>query len=397
MNYILFDTNRSYQNLLPLTFTRPVSELRIGILTIKEKWEKYLNDNCSYYVKDYLRIKFGSRIDTENIFINSVVLPDSHLAHEVKNLHPNTFLKKDNTIVAVRLDFEAANNFEKVNFNDLQAQEYRYEISTIEYVWDIFRLNGQEIESDFMLFTKNRSSLPISPTNTIVNPENIFIDEGAEVECAVLNAKDGFIYIGKNAVVMENTVIRGSLALCESSQLKVRTTIYGPVTVGPHSKVGGEISESVITGYSNKAHDGFLGNSVIGEWCNIGAGTNNSNLKNNYEIVKLWNYREQKFVSTGLQFCGLIMGDHSKCGINTMFNTGTVLGVSCNIFGAGFPRNYIPSFSWGGAHGFIDYKFEKAIETARKVMERRHIELSVEDMAILKYVYETGKNNDKIL
>lgn len=388
MNYIIFDTNRNYQNFLPLTYTRPVSELRIGILTIREKWEMYLEVNLSYMCKEYLKYKYQQVTLSDNILINSAILPDAHLAREVSMLQANTYLAKDNIIIAVRLDYEGVINFEKINFAHLNYKQYSYEISYIEQLWDIFEKNEQEIESDFMLITKNRDSLPVSPTNTLVNPDNIFIDEGAEVECSVLNAKDGFIYIGKNAVVMENSVIRGSLALCEHSQLKVRSTIYGPVTIGPYSKIGGEISESVIMGFTNKAHDGFLGNSVIGYWCNLGAGTNNSNLKNNYDIVKLWNYREKQFISTGLQFCGLIMADHSKCGINTMFNTGTVVGLSCNIYGSGFPRNFISSFSWGGAHGYTEYNFDKAIQTATRVMQRRNIQITNEDIEILRYIFE---------
>lgn len=388
MNFILFDSAKDYKNLLPLTYTRPISDLRIGILTIAQKWEKYLNVNISYSPMNYLAKKFPMKVENDNILINSVILPDAHVVKEITNLPLNTYLFKNNIIIAVRLDYDSVMNFEKINFNLLNKKEYHYQISYIEHLWDLVELNGQEIESDFFLITKDRNSMPISPTNTIVNPDNIFIEPGAEVECSVLNAKDGFIYIGKDAVIMENSVIRGSLALCEHAQLKVRATIYGPVTIGPYCKVGGEVSESIIMGYSNKAHDGYLGNSVIGYWCNLGAGTNNSNLKNNYDIVKLWNYREKKFISTGLQFCGLFMGDHSKCGINSMFNTGTVIGVSCNIYGAGYPRNFIPSFSWGGAAGFQTYEFDKAIETARRMMARRNIELTPEDIEILRWIFD---------
>jgi UDP-N-acetylglucosamine diphosphorylase/glucosamine-1-phosphate N-acetyltransferase len=254
--------------------------------------------------------------------------------------------------------------------------------------WDIFRLNGLAIESDFDLITKGRKSQPISNTNKVLNAERVFVEEGAVVECAVLNAQTGPIYIGVNAEVMEGSLIRGPFALCEGATLKLGAKIYGPTTIGPYSKAGGEINNSVIFGNSNKAHDGFLGNSVIGEWCNLGADSNTSNLKNNYTNVKLWNYIKQGFVDTGLQFCGLIMGDHSKCGINTMFNTGTVVGVSANIFGDGFPRNFIPSFSWGGAQGFTLYKTEKAFETAQKVLARRGQELNKVEVDILTHVFK---------
>jgi len=218
--------------------------------------------------------------------------------------------------------------------------------------------------------------------------EHIFVEEGAKVECAILNASTGPIYIGKDAEIMEGAIVRGPLALCEHAALKMGAKIYGPTTIGPHSKVGGEVNNSVIIGYSNKGHDGFLGNSVLGEWCNIGADSNNSNLKNNYAEVKLWNYPQERFVNTGLTFCGLIMGDHSKCGINTMFNTGTVVGVNANIFGSGFPRNFVASFSWGGAAGFTTYKTADAFEVAARVFDRRGMVFNETEQEILQHVFE---------
>jgi len=253
--------------------------------------------------------------------------------------------------------------------------------------YHIFSLNEVEIQSDFDLLTEGRKSIPLSDTNTIINSEKIFIEEGASVECAILNAKTGPIYVGKDAVIMEGSAIRGPLAMCEGAVLKMGSKIYGATTLGPYSKVGGEVSNSVLIGYSNKGHEGFLGNSVIGEWCNIGADTNISNLKNNYDEVKLWSYDEQRFLKTGLQFCGLIMGDHSKTGINTMFNTGTVVGINANIFGSGYPRNYVPSYAWGGAQGFKTYLLKKALETAEKVMARRNLTLTEEDKKILEHVF----------
>ncbi len=396
MNYILFEYQNDFKNFLPLTYTRPISEIRIGILTIKKKWQKYLNSEISYKTADYLSEKYPIRIEDDNIIINSIFLPDKKLSEHIKSLKANSYLKSQNILIAANIDKESAQDIENIDLSKLSPVEYEENVSKIGNMWDIFSLNGTEIQKDFLLLTSNRISEAISPTNKVFNERNIFIEKGAVVECSVLNAKDGYIYIGKEAEVMENCVIRGSFALCEHSQLKVGAIIYGPTTIGPFSKFGGEINNIVVFGYSNKAHDGFLGNSVIGEWCNLGAGTNNSNLKNNYEEVKLWNYAQQRFVRTGLQFCGLIMGDHSKCGINTMFNTGTVVGVSTNIYGSGFPRNFIPSFMWGGSHGFITYQIEKAIETAKKVMKRRNIDLSDIDLKILHKIYDLSDSQRKM-
>jgi UDP-N-acetylglucosamine diphosphorylase/glucosamine-1-phosphate N-acetyltransferase len=392
MNVIFFDTQENHKNLLPLTFTRPISEFRIGILKISEKWQKYLQINTSSNITEkYLQKKYPFTANDKNLLINSALLPNQQLAKTISQIPLNHYLEANGEILAIHTERIENQPIENIDLSKLSKINYEQNFDIIKKLWHIFQLNGQEIEKDFHLLTQDRQSMPISSTNLIVNPQNIFIEEGAEVECSVLNAQNGYIYIGKNAQIMENTVVRGSLALCENAVLKVRTTIYGPTTIGPYSKFGGENNNIVVFGYSNKAHDGFLGNSVIGEWCNFGAGTNNSNLKNNYAEVKLWNYALKRFEKTGLQFCGLIMADHSKCGISTTFNTGTVVGVSANIFGAGFPRNFIPSFSWGGAHGFIDYKFEKAIETAKKVVARRNIKLTEIDIEILKNIFNTEK------
>ena len=395
MNYILFDTE-VWDNLLPLTYTKPVSEIRIGILTIKEKWEKRLNSKCSYVTKKYLTKKyFSSKKENNNIYINSSLLPDKNLIEAILNLKKNDLLFADNIFIAGKIDM---NKFDLQKIKEITLQNiitYKKSFSKINNVWDIFSKNGEEIEKDFKLLTKNRKSAEISNTNHIFGKENIFIEESAKVECSILNATNGFIYIGNEAEIMEGSIIKGSLSLCNNSTIKLGAKIYGPTTIGPHSKVGGEVNNSVISGYSNKGHDGFLGNSVLGEWCNIGADTNNSNLKNNYTNVRLWNYQAEKFTNTGLQFCGLIMGDHSKCGINTMFNTGTVVGVSSNIFGTGFPRNFIPSFSWGGASGFTEYKLNKAIETAEIVMKRRNIKLNDRDREIFKEIFELSSKYRK--
>ncbi|MEJ5264138.1 MAG: GlmU family protein [Bacteroidales bacterium] len=384
-HFILFDDQRS--DLLPLTFTRPVADLRVGILTIKEKWERYLQSSASFFTEPYLREKFPAIIGEDNYFINGSVLPDESLVNAMLALREGEYLVKANTILAARLGKTAAANFS----NDIAHAEhiitYSAEVLQIRYTYDIFMLNGKALERDFKMLTQGRTSVPLSSSNGIIGGENIFVEEGARVEYAIINASTGPVYIGRGAEIMEGCMIRGPLALCDHAQLKMGAKIYGPTTIGPNCRVGGEVQNVVIWGNSNKAHDGFLGNAVLGEWCNIGADSNNSNLKNNYSEVKLWNYTAEKFLPTGLQFCGLIMGDHSKCGINTMFNTGTVVGVSANIFGAGYPRNFIPSFSWGGYQGLSVYPLQKAFETAEKVMLRRNQQFTEVDKRILQHIY----------
>ena len=387
MNIILFD-NDNRTNLLPLTYTRPVSELRVGILTIKEKWAQFFAAQYSNISDEYLREKYPLIVAEDNLLINSTILPDDEIVNQIKLLKENQAIVKDGQTLALRIN---QNKFTENCFNsieDFYQIEYSKEVSAINYPWDIFGLNELEIEKDFKLVTKGRKSEPISDTNRYKSADRIFIEEGASVEFSILNPVEGYIYIGKDAEVMENVTVHGSLALCEHSVLKIGAKIYGATTLGPHSKVGGEVNNSVFIGYSNKGHDGFLGNSVLGEWCNLGADTNNSNLKNNYAIVKMWNYPKSKFLSTNLQFAGLIMGDHSKSGINTMFNTGTVVGVFANIFGSGFPRNFVPSFSWGGAGGFSTYNTLKAYEVAEKVMGRRGIKFDEKEQKILDRVFE---------
>ncbi|MGB7785270.1 MAG: GlmU family protein [Salinimicrobium sp.] len=385
MNYILFD-GPARDQFLPFTFTRPVADMRIGILSIREKWEKYLNTTTSTITEEYLSEKWPMVEMDENVMINASFLPTAELVEQIKNLRPKEAIFYDEDVVAFFAHEEEDVEFDKCTSIELEGKAFR-----IEHTWDIFKLNGQAIAADFELLTEGRKSQPLPKTNQVIAPENVFLEEGAKVECAILNASEGPIYIGADAEIMEGSIVRGPLALCDHATLKLGTKIYGPTTVGPHSKVGGEVNNSVIFGYSNKGHDGFLGNSVLGEWCNLGADTNNSNLKNNYAEVRLWDYASGRFAHTGLQFCGLMMGDHSKCGINTMFNTGTVVGVSANIFGAGFPRNFIPSFSWGGSGGTTTYLTSKAFEVAEKVMERRAIEFSEVDKAILEHVFEETK------
>lgn len=392
MNYILFD-DYTWQNLLPLTFTKPVSEIRIGILTITEKWEKYLSSKVSFQTQAYLTQKYKANYTNDSLFINGKICPSDELVTLISHLKLNTGIKKNNTLIAYRdskalsLDLEVAL---------ASSVEMEGECTSVENVWDIFSKNGDAIKADFELITKGRTSQPLSTTNTVIgDAKNIFLEEGAIVEASILNTNSGPIYIAKDAEIMEGSVVRGPFSLGEHAALKLSTKIYGPTTVGPHSKVGGEVNNSVIFAYSNKGHDGFLGNSVIGEWCNLGADTNNSNLKNNYGNVKLYNYVQDKMIDTGLQFCGLIMGDHSKCGINTMFNTGTVVGVGANIFGGGFPPTHIASFSWGGADGMEEYKFDKMIETANRVYARRNLTVDAVEKQILESIFKQTDSDRK--
>ena len=386
MNYILFDGNVR-NALLPFTFTRPVADIRIGILTIREKWEKYLGSTTTTLTEEYLSEKFPMVEMEENVMINASFLPNDILSEMVSNLEVNQAIFKGDEIIA----FHTTENQEEVDFDTYEILEYDQDCLTVEHTWDIFSKNDAAIREDFELLTENRKSQPIPKSVNVIGHENIFIEEGAKLEFVTLNASTGPIYIGANSEIMEGSVIRGPFALCEFGRVKLASKVYGATTVGPHSVIGGEVNNSVLFGYSNKGHDGFLGNSVLGEWCNIGADSNNSNLKNNYEEVKLWSYETENFAKTGLQFCGLMMGDHSKCGINTMFNTGTVVGVSTNIFGPGFPRNFVPSFSWGGASGFTTYITKKAFETAKLVMARRNIEFNEVEAKILENVFELTK------
>ena len=384
MNYIIFDNfKRNY--LLPLTFTRPVGDIRAGILTIREKWEHYLGEKTSTLTEDYLSTKYPIVKGNDNILINGSVMPNPELVKEIGKIGINQALVKDEIIIAIRVTAD-----DLVNLDDTEGMEELVtdvDFLKITNTWDVFSINDEALRADFDLITKGRKSAPLSKTNTLLG-DNIFIEEGAKVECATLNTEKGPIYIGKDVEIMEGSLIRGPFAILDHSIVKMGARIYGATTVGPYCKVGGELNNVVIFGYSNKAHDGYLGNAVVGEWCNLGADTNNSNLKNNYDIVRMWSYPDQTFVDTGLQFCGLVMGDHSKCGINTMFNTGTVVGVNSNIFGAGFQRNFIPSFAWGGTKGFDDFSIRKAIEIAKRVYSRRDIEFDETEQSILRAVKE---------
>lgn len=385
MKINLFD-DKAWLSLRPLTFTRPVADLRLGILTIAEKWAKHLNTSFGYVTQAYLRTKYPSA--NAELFINGSVCPDEELIAAVADLKLNELLIKDSLVIAYRTNDP---NFDHLNaLSGLKNVIYSSSFTQIQFPEDLFRNNHIELVKDFALLTKGRTSDKVSSTNTFLG-DQFFAEEGAKAECSTFNSLQGPIYLGKNAEIWEGCHIRGSFALCDDSQVKMGAKIYGQTTIGPFSRVGGEINNALIWGYSSKGHEGYLGNAVLGQWCNIGADSNNSNLKNNYAEVRLWDYEKESFRKTGLQFCGLIMADHAKCAINTMFNTGTVAGVSANIFGAGFPRNFIPDFAWGGPHGFEVYGLTKMLETAVKVYERRNMELNATEIAILTQVFEDTK------
>ncbi len=395
-HYVLFDTQETYLNLLPLSFTRPIAQFRVGIDTIADKWNMLLETVCTFRPVDYLRSKFEQlpAEDADTVYIAGNILPTPELALRIESLERGECLTDDSGIVAIR---GIVPDEEK----QLQESGVRIEgVRRIRYVFDIFLRNAEMIIEDYQRLTLGRKSQPLPVTNRVIGPyldENgnplIFIEEGASVEGAVLNTTDGPIYIGEDAQVMECVAMRGPVALNRKSKIRMGARIYGGTTFGPYCKIGGEVDNTVIFGYSNKAHDGYLGNAVIGEWCNIGAGVNASNLKNDYSKIRIWNYATRTFMRTDLQFCGLIMGDHSKAGINCMFNTATVVGVGCNIHGSGFPRVFIPSFSEGSpAGGFTDVSLKKFYDIAERVMSRREINLDECDRHIYEEVYRVASS-----
>ena len=369
---INLDDNGLHLRFAPLTLTRPVGNLRMGILTNDERWKAFLPDaEIGFTTEKYLSKKFSS---VENgIRVNAAIIPNDEIVAAVMHLENNTALYLNELLLA-----ENGVASSKIQFKG--------EIPVIiENRWDLYEKNDLVLKADFELITTGRKSQKLSKSNTVIgSSELIFLEEGAKVEASILNTSSGPIYIGKDAEIMEGSIVRGPLAMCEHSALKLGTKIYGATTLGPHCKVGGEVNNSVFQAYSNKGHEGFVGNSLIGEWCNLGADTNTSNLKNNYGNVSTYTYETEKEEKTNVQFMGITMGDHSKCGINTMFNTATVIGVSCNIYGADFPPKFIPSFSWGGSAGFVPFKFEKAVEYANNMMERRGLKLSEEEVEILR-------------
>jgi UDP-N-acetylglucosamine diphosphorylase/glucosamine-1-phosphate N-acetyltransferase len=399
MQFQFFDDSQ-INHLFPLTLTRPAADLRVGILTIAEKWlhdfQIQENSNFGFQTRDYLAKKFLSLQSKSAslekiIYINGKVIPNADLNKQIVNLKPNQKLVKEDLIIAVSTNLLNPDDFNSQlihGFEDLDSVQCDCDLTVISRPYHIFKLNAQEIQADFDRLTAGRISQTVSSTNTKLGQFPVFLEEGAQVECSILNALDGPIYLGKNTEIMEGSVVRGPLALCEGSKLKLATKVYGGTTLGPFSNVGGEVNNIVIQGYSNKGHDGFLGNAVLGEWCNIGADSNCSNLKNTYDEVKVWNYATRRFDRSGMQFCGLIMGDHSKCGINTMFNTGTVVGVASNLFGAGFPRQFVPDFSWGGASGFVTHKLPAVDKTAGLVMIRRGKEYNEQEQEIMHHLFQ---------
>lgn len=392
MNVILFD-GKNRGNLLPFTFTRPCAEIRVGILTIADKWKKYTKAEVSYKTQSYLSKKFTLQTSGENLMINGSICPTPLIWEEIQSLKAGEALYDKEVLIAAILFKEEVESFEESIYKATHSiQTNETHCLFIKHAHDIFSKNAEAIALDFELLTLGRKSQPIPATNQTINPERIFIEEGAKVMFSILNASDGPIYIGADAEVMEGCKIRGPFALCEHAGLKMDAKIYGGTTVGPYCKVGGEVNNVVFFAYSNKGHDGFMGNAVVGEWVNIGADTNNSNLKNTYDEVKLWSYVTERFEKTGLTFCGVMLADHAKCGINTMFNTGTVVGVGANIFGAGFPRNFIPGFSWGGAQGFETFVLSKFYKMAEAMCARRNVAFTNEDRQIIEEVFaQTAK------
>ncbi len=386
MQIALIDSEESRAHLLPLCFLKPISELRIGILTIREKWEKYFSQELLTISADYLEAKF-KKAKGGGFWVQSNLLPTQELKEAILSLKPGECLIQKDIILAGHVEDYASVG------KASQQIEFQGKVDHVTAPWDFFRKNGEQIRADYQLITKDRQSEALSDPHTIVYGQDIFIEEGVSIKAAVLNAENGPIYLGKNATIHEGALIKGPFAICEGSHVNMGAKIRGDATVGPFSKVGGEYSNSLIMGYSNKSHDGFLGNSVIGEWCNIGAASDSSNLKNNYRNVQVWSHATNRYEDTGLQFCGLIMGDHSRCSINTMFNTGTVVGVSAGLFGTDFHKKFVPSFSWGGREKYSTYRPEKAFETMEMVMQRRDKTLDESDKQILQHVFEvTAKN-----
>ncbi len=396
MHIVLFDTQIVHENLLPLSFTRPVSDFRVGIMTIREKWQKYCPDaEITQCTAEYLNPKFhdGRTADAGALHVAGNVVPDPDFVSAALALTPGQAMMRGVQVLAFRGTTE---DLDAGNFQD--TVEAPVGTSLLTYVFDIFLANAKAIEDDFRLLTEGRVSMPLSDTNTVIGElydaegrQRIFLEEGADVEGAVINLKTGPVYVGKDASIMEGAALRGPIALCRKACIRMGAKVYGGTTLGPYCKIGGEVDNVVLFGYSNKAHEGYLGNAVIGEWCNIGAGTNASNLKNDYSKIRIWNYATRSFMRTDLQFCGLIMGDHSKAGINCMFNTATVVGVGCNIHGAGFPRAFIPSFSEGSpGGGFTDVALDKFGVIAERMMSRRGLVYSDVERKIFEAIFDVA-------
>ncbi len=396
MQFILFEGATRFR-FLPFTHTRPVADIRCGILTMRERWELLLKASTATLTEPYLQAAFPFQSEADNTYINGAIFADSSLVMAISNLQPGQALLQDNSLIAFRSSEIATHGQEQELTKQYEPVLYTGFFQQLQHVWDIFTGNERAIKEDFALLTQGRLSQELPDYVTALNKNNIFIEPGAKIYPCIINADSGPVYIGKDAEIMDGCIIRGPFALGEHAVLKMGAKVYGGTTIGPGCKVGGEISNVVFFANSNKGHDGFLGNAIIGEWCNLGADTNCSNLKNNYDEVKIWDEYEHRSVKTGLQFCGLIMGDHSKCGINTMFNTGTVAGVSCNIYGSGFPEKFIPSFSWGGSEGMVAYNLDKAMDTANRMMIRRNKQLSAAEKAVLQYVFQQTEKQRSLM
>ena len=393
MHYILFD-DTCRDRLLPFTHTRPVADVRCGILTMRARWEHCTNEKTTTLTQAYLQPVYPLTAGADNMYINSAVFATPAIAAALQQLQPGHKLVHGEVIIAARTAEGTLTIHEFLtHIESLPAQHVGSDVYTIKNVWDIFALNDRALRDDYQLLTKGRKSAPIPEGVTVTGKEHVFIEDTATINAGcIINATTGPVYIGPDAEVLEGTMIRGPLAMCAHSVIKMGAKIYGATTIGPGCKVGGEISNVVFFANSNKGHDGYLGNAVIGEWCNLGADTNASNLKNNYDEIKIWDEAANTSVRTGLTFCGLLMGDHSKCGINTMFNTGTIVGVSCNLFGAGFPEKFVRSFSWGGSEGITAYDFNRAMETAGRMMARRQMQLSEAEKQMYRHIYDRSRN-----
>jgi len=391
MHYLLFD-DPCRDRLLPFTHTRPVADIRCGILTMRERWELCIQNTTGTLTEGYLQKVYPLNAGNDNVYINGAVFGNPAMAAAIHTLQPGQKLVKGDLTIAVRIATSdlAISEFH-THILPLPAQYFEGDVYALKNAWDIFSLNDRALRDDFRLVTQGRKSAEIPGGVTVTGKDHLFIEEGANIYAGcVINAATGPVYIGKDTEILEGSLMRGPIAMCGHNVVKMGAKIYGATTLGPGCKAGGEINNVVFFANSNKAHDGYLGNAVIGEWCNLGADTNCSNLKNNYAEVKVWDEAANRSVYTGLTFCGLMMGDHSKCGINTMFNTGTIVGVSCNIFGGGFPEKFVPSFSWGGSEGITKYDFNRAMETAARMMERKGRKLSEEEIELYKHIYMTG-------
>lgn len=391
MHIILFDDSHRL-DFLPLTYTRPIGALRFGITTLAEKWESLLNCSVSFHTETYLQTKFPRNIEPNALWINARAIPNDSFKDLLDQIRGGEgFGSKTDPIVFRTSNIPEQGQSLSEIANTISFTEMVEMPKMLANITDLFTLNHEAIAFDFERLASHTSAA-LSKTCTVIgDASKIFVGQNVVAEGAFFNTTSGPIYLADNTEVMEGSVLRGPIALCEHATIKAGSKIYGATTIGPHCKVGGEVSNSLLMGFSNKGHDGFLGNSILGEWCNLGADTNTSNLKNNYSEVKIWNYASRRMLNSGLTFCGLLMGDHSKCGINTMFNTGTTAGVAANIFGGGFPDKFIPSFTWGGADGTETYDFDKAMQTAERVMARRHVELTETDIAILRHVFDVSE------